>query len=81
MSQKNSPTAKERHHALKRPRRAGMLQPLAQNLPATASRTQDRHTQGMITIILKPHNVAVHSAEGRRGAPLPRIGCNGLLCV
>ena len=24
-------------------------------------------------------NVAVHPAEGRRGAPLPRIGCNGLL--
>ena len=23
-------------------------------------------------------NVAVHPAEGRRGAPLPRIGCNGL---
>ena len=21
-----------------------------------------------------------HPAEGRRGAPLPRIGCNGLLC-
>ncbi len=25
------------------------------------------------------HNVAVHPAEGRRAAPLPRIGCNGLL--
>ena len=25
-------------------------------------------------------NVAVHPAEGRRGAPLPRIGCNGWLC-
>ena len=24
-------------------------------------------------------NVAVHPAEGRRAAPLPRIGCNGLL--
>ena len=24
-------------------------------------------------------NVAVHPAEGRREAPLPRIGCNGSL--
>jgi hypothetical protein len=51
MSQKNGPKAKAHHHALKRPRSAGMFQPLAQNLPATASSTQDRHTQGMITII------------------------------
>ena len=27
----------------------------------------------------KHPNVAVHPAEGRREAPLPRIGCNGLL--
>ena len=26
-------------------------------------------------------NVTVHPAEGRRGAPLPKIGCNGLLGV
>lgn len=24
-------------------------------------------------------SVTVHPAEGRRGAPLPRVGCNGLL--
>ncbi len=30
---------------------------------------------------LTAFNVAVHPAEGRRGAPLPRIGCNGLLCA
>ncbi len=29
--------------------------------------------------LLRP-NVAVHPAEGRRKAPLPRIGCNGWLC-
>ena len=27
------------------------------------------------------YNAAVHPAEGRRGAPLPRIGCNGLLAA
>jgi hypothetical protein len=26
-------------------------------------------------------NVAVHPAEGRREAPLPRIGCNGWLAI
>jgi len=30
-----------------------MFQLLAQNLPATARSTQDRHTQGMITTILE----------------------------
>src|SRR5258708_20480431 len=29
--------------------------------------------------LLQASNVAVHPAEGRREAPLPRIGCNGLL--
>jgi hypothetical protein len=32
------------------------------------------------TQIMTP-NVAVHPAEGRREAPLPRIGCNGLLAL
>lgn len=27
------------------------------------------------------HNGAVHPAEGRRDAPPPRVGCNGLLCA
>ncbi len=51
MSQKNGPTAKARYQTLKRPSSAGMFQRLGQYLPATASSTQDRHTQGMITII------------------------------
>ena len=31
-----------------------------------------------LTAVMTP-NVAVHPAEGRRGAPPPRIGCNGSL--
>lgn len=39
------------------------------------TRAQIMEKFGMMT------NVAVHPAEGRREAPLPRVGCNGLLCV
>lgn len=35
----------------------------------------------MVTSLLRGPNAAVHSAEGRRETPLPRIGCNGLLVV
>ena len=31
------------------------------------------------SVLGMPPNVAVHPAEGRRAAPLPRIGCNGRL--
>ena len=64
LSQKNGPKAKAHHHALKRPRSAGMFQPLGQNLPNGAA--DKLREDGALAC---QSDRQLQPLDGRRGAP------------